>query len=306
MGHSVGDREHGDGWRPRRARRLRQGLFVDEAVPSRRHHRHRLAEGHRLADSCRWGIEQRPGLLRPWGVVAPIGEVRLQHDVAGTEQPGDGRQGRGLIGALLQCEVEGLEEIGRRVRALDGLLTHDLGSRHDAGPDRVEHGAPVVGGEVLPRFDERPRGIALGVEVMGGLGVVGGDLLRPLEVDCDGTSLEVGSAVGDHHRRQRASQASPVRGNRDQRAVAPMPSSTANPSTTSGVARSLDRRASPTDEPDMNALRPCPMIDGSAKGWIPTASTTPTRINRTKKAFVRQRDNRRRAHRRRGSRSSCP
>ena len=199
----VGDGEHGDRRRPRRVRRQGQRLFVEQAVLRGRDICQGLAERHRLADSRRRGIEQRPGLLRPWRVVAPIGEVRLQDDVAGTEQPGDGRQGRGLVSALLEREVEGLEEVRRRIRTLDGLLAEDFWPGHDPGPDRVEQGAPVVGGEVLARFDEHPRGVALGVEITSGLGVVRRDLLGALEVLRDGASFEKRSAVGHDHRRQR-------------------------------------------------------------------------------------------------------
>ncbi len=40
----------------------------------------------------------------------------------------------------------------------------------------------------------------------------------------------------------------------------------------------------------MNAFSTRPTTDGSGYGCIPTASTTPTRINRTKNAFARQRE----------------
>ncbi len=140
--------------------------------------------------------------------VALVGEVRAQHHVADAEEAGDGRHRVGVEGVLLEGPVQGVQQVGGRVRAVGDELAGDVGPVHEPGGDRVDGGAPAVGGEVGTGELEDPCGVVAGVEGGGGLVPVGGDVLGPVQVAVDQVAAPRGGHVGQHeeHRQQPGGQ----------------------------------------------------------------------------------------------------
>ena len=83
----------------------------------------------------------------------------------------------------------------------------------------------------------------------------------------------------------------PTTESRDHRAVSPLPRSMKSASSTSGVARSVERSARPAVVLVMNDLSSPPMTVGLEKGNGPTESTRPTNRRIRKYARSRQRTN---------------
>lgn len=98
----------------------------------------------------------------------------------------------------------------------------------------------------------------------------------------------------------------PARGWRVWSAVIPAPSSTARESSTSGAARSVDRRARPAVVSDMKALSSDPTPVGWKYGKGPTASTMPTTSRTRKNERWRQRTTVAAAKARVGTRNENP
>ncbi len=78
---------------------------------------------------------------------------------------------------------------------------------------------------------------------------------------------------------------------RDHSAVRPLASNMKSASSTSGVARSVERSARPAVVSVMKDLSSRPITVGWVKGNGPTESTRPTKRSRRKKARSRQRTN---------------
>ena len=83
----------------------------------------------------------------------------------------------------------------------------------------------------------------------------------------------------------------PATWKRDHRAERPLPSSMKSASSTSGVARSVERSARPAVVSVMNALRTPPTAVGFENGKGPTERISPTKSRSRKKARSRQRTN---------------
>ena len=78
---------------------------------------------------------------------------------------------------------------------------------------------------------------------------------------------------------------------RDHRADSPLPSSMKSASRTRGVARSVERSASPAVVSVMNDLSQPPTVVGFENGKGPTERISPTKSSTRKKARSRQRTN---------------
>ena len=106
--------------------------------------------------------EQGPGLSGPGEVVALVLEVVAERDVAHAHEAGHRRDGDGVERVLLEATVEGVDEVGRRRRAVRDELAGDVGPVDEPGRDRVDGVAPPVRREVGARHLEHPCGPAVG------------------------------------------------------------------------------------------------------------------------------------------------
>ena len=152
------------------------------------------AERHRLAEAG-GAAHEVPEVAGPGRVVALVLQVALDQHVARPHQPGDGGDAVGVGRALLEPQVEGVEQVGGGGRAVGDQLTLHRGPVHQPGQHRVDRVAPAVAGEVGARDHQHPGGRALGVEVVGGVAPVVGDRLGPAQV--------LGHEVAGPQRRQR-------------------------------------------------------------------------------------------------------
>ena len=223
------------------------------------------SEGRGLAQPRRRRFERVPSLRRR-GCVEAAGllEVGPQDHRADPEEPGDGRQRAGLERPLLQPPVEGVEEVDRRRGASRQDLTGEVGPVGEAGRDRVDGGAPSIGGEARAREleDPRARGRRASSAPMASL-PVGGHLLGASHARRTGTR-SARRAAGPRARARR-----PHRGRRAARrgrgsAATAAARSPASPSTTIGTTRGLLRRARPSEVSLVKVLHSDPYGVGSS------------------------------------------
>src|SRR5690606_16138121 len=113
--------------------------------------------------------DRRPEVPGPGRVVALVLEVALDEDVAGPQEGGDRGEAGGDGGALLQAQVERVEQVGRGRRPVGDQLALDRRPVDQAGQDRVDRVAPPVAGEVGAGHDEDAGAVVAGVEVRGRL-----------------------------------------------------------------------------------------------------------------------------------------
>ncbi len=179
--HRILDREHRDRWRNLEIRRPTERLFVEERV-ERGLDRLGLAEGLRFADPLRWRHEEAPQVHRPDQPVALELQVVAQRDVAGAHQASHrcDRVGREL--AVLDAQVERVQKVRRRGRAVRDELPGDVRAVHQPGCDRVDRVPPAVRGEVRTRELEHAGVVRLRVECGSGVLPVLRDVFGALEV----------------------------------------------------------------------------------------------------------------------------
>ena len=119
----------------------------------------RAAEAHGLADA-RGVSQQLPERTRAGRVVALVAEVGAHGDVAHAHEPGHRRERVGSSVPSCIWRSNGVEQVGRRRRAVGDQLAGHVGPVHEPGRDRVDRVAPAVGREVDARHLEHAGAVA--------------------------------------------------------------------------------------------------------------------------------------------------
>ena len=277
VGHGVGD----DGCGPADVALDREVLLVQ-----RRHVRDvrpRRAEGHRVGQAERRLQQLERQQLWLGHAVALVLLVVLHHHVAGAHQTGHRCQCVHVGHAVLYGAVDGVERVGRGDGAHDLLFARDEVAGEERRLRGVHRVAPAVRGEVVAG-DGEDTGTRMGVvEVLDRRELVGGECGGLGEVVGDEVAVEDGGHVGDRRdRRRRSRSRDRPRRSAARARVSPLPSSMKRARSTSGVARSVERRARPAVVSVMNDLSHPPTRVGSSKGKGPTERTRPTKSSRRK------------------------
>ena len=173
--------EHRDRRREREVRVGEQRLLVEERELGALG-RGRRPERRRPRQARRRRGEQVPCEQRPQQPVALELDVVAERDVADAHHAHQGRDRAGRELAVLQAQVERVQQVRRRRRPVRDELPRDVGPVHDPRRDRVDGLTPAVRAEVRAGQLQHTRVVALRVEVRGGVLPVLRDLLRPLQV----------------------------------------------------------------------------------------------------------------------------
>ena len=204
-------------------------------------------------------------------------------------------------GPVLEGGVEGVEEVGRRRRAVGDQLPGHVVTAHEPGGDGVDRGAPAVGGEVGAGDLEHPGAVVLPVEGLDVLRPVAGDVLGVLEVLGDQLAGEQRRVVDEHQQQQhahagqdpavgerRAEHLRTVRvAGRDRRPRSR--SARPGPAPAAAPHRGMLRMAPPACEVCSSRRKIAPSTGGLPHGCAPTARIVPTTTSATKYARWRNR-----------------
>ena len=139
-------------------------------------------------------------------------QVGAVHDVADAHQAGERRERVGVEAAVLEREVDRVQQVRRRRGPVRDELASHVVAVDEARGDRIDGVAPAVRREVDPRDLQHARPVVTLVERLGRLEPVGGQVLVALQVPVDELATEQGEGVQAHQADERPGDRDPPAG----------------------------------------------------------------------------------------------